>query len=428
MKILQFLLILVSCSCLKQELPPKPKVDANGVVINMSPLWKNQITDKIEFCNPIIKGYIVYNNGRLFAGSKNQQSYLTLLHVETGQSIWKSAIKSCFYAFRPYQYQNYLFMQSGQDGYCFDLETGQTVWKIKRTIGFDGYYFGFETNYFLDGSHWNSNGVGESVIYVGNILTGEQRPLIYPDYSCKQACKDTLRAGKVVGFTYAVKGFNSDKYGQRYALVYFADMNQNYSNNISEFDAYVGLYNLSNETWVYKKQFVHAGLKGSGVGVLEPIILGDLVYSAGEGFVACHKIWTGEKVWSTSFINRDTFEDMLLIDGQLIVNSYAAYNSTDTRLYVLESSSGEIAWSIPIGGTSGRLVHLNGVVYFTNGNLHAIDLEARKQIWNVRPPDLDSDPKVSFSTGITAIPGKDGKKGKILVNSGLSAMAFEAAR
>ena len=425
MKILQFLLILVSCSCLKQEQlsTNKPETDDSGVVIRMKPIWSKRTTDEDAGRTYVwLEGYTVYNNGRLFLGSKQGQPYITLLDIETGETIWKQDVRENFDPEKPYQYQNYLYMSDNKKRLLLDLETGQLVWQ-KDQLGFSSTYYGLDTEYFISATHWDENDLGEGVGYRGNILTGEQKPFIYPDY----ARQDTAKSSSRVGYLDFMKPFRvqgGKRHDQKYLLVYFKDRI-----HASLIDLYLGLYNLSADTWVYKKRLVQPNV-GARL-IVEPIIVGDVVYHAGEGFVACHKIWTGEKVWSRTFEGRDIFRDMLLIEGQLIVNSVSVYNSTDTRLYVLESSSGEIAWSIPIEGSSSRLVHLNGVVYFTatgNVRLHAIDLERRKQIWNVRSPDMDFDPRAWFTREITAVPGKDGQKGKILVYSSLSAMAFEAAR
>ncbi|NJN28126.1 MAG: PQQ-binding-like beta-propeller repeat protein [Cyclobacteriaceae bacterium] len=137
----------------------------------------------------------------------------------------------------------------------------------------------------------------------------------------------------------------------------------------------------------------------------------------------CINLTTGERIWSRSF--KEGAPNSIIADGILLSNN------EDTYLYALDPDTGKELWKEKSSGTSSRMSYLNGVVYFTGGGdglLHAVDVATGKHLWKLRSPDLDRNSGAWFKRRVSVIPGENGKRGKVITSSYLSAFCYEAAR
>ena len=161
---------------------------------------------------------------------------------------------------------------------------------------------------------------------------------------------------------------------------------------------------------------------GSGT----PIIYEDKVYFSPDQSIICLNLYTGKRLWKKDFPNGFTFSGFIIADGTLLANS------EDTYLYALDPDTGQQLWKEKSSGTSSKMSHLNGVVYFVGGGdglLHAVDIATGKHLWRIHSPDLEVNSGAWFKPRVSVLPAeREGEKGKVITSSYLSAFCYEAAR
>ncbi len=430
-RIFLIILILLGSAC---EREPSFVTDAEGVVTKMEPLWIAPQNDSPYYegtGTTFLEGRVVHNNHRLFGGEQSDKKVLMMRHIETGKILWEwtnflSLDIVSFSSYTPHQYQNYLFLQDqdkyGSKHYCINMETGQTVWQEERDKSFNAYYTGLDEYYFLIGSYDNTDGYSEGIAFKGNILTGEQDTFFYPKYS-----REHLSVIDIAGYIEFLKAFKNEITGESYVAIIFNDPLEQ-QNNVSYSARFLALYNLSQGETVYEKEAIYSGYHGGRVAE-DPVVVDDKIYMAGGNFIACNNVYTGKSVWKKSFTTR--FYGLAVDGDKVLANSSFDNQYNTANLYALDRETGSQLWRTPSSGTSSRLVTLNGVAYFVGGGdglLHAVDIETGNHIWRLISPDEEHNSGAFFAKDITAVPGRNGNKGIILVSSYLSAMAFEAAR
>lgn len=196
-------------------------------------------------------------------------------------------------------------------------------------------------------------------------------------------------------------------------------------NNINtEVEGYMGLYNLSKKELVYDKK-VYDGpyVKGFPTFFSGDIRIGDNICLAGDENIMYRNLFTGELVW-----NYQTGDDQTAIPYYF--GGDKIFVTQSTAVYAIDVATGTLVWTTPHGGTSSHISYLNEVIYFTtsgDGDLHAIDANTGEHIWRLQGYDERFSIYYSFLNNITAVENKDGE-GRVLVQSFLSAYAFEAVR
>ena len=99
------------------------------------------------------------------------------------------------------------------------METGQTVWKKRRSVWTDIIYSGVEQYFFfIDQSFQNEEGWYEDRVYKGNVLTGEVELFYHPEYS-----RDQVIVTNVIGIIDYLKGFKNESTGELYLVIIFTD-------------------------------------------------------------------------------------------------------------------------------------------------------------------------------------------------------------
>ena len=68
-------------------------------------------------------------------------------------------------------------------------------------------------------------------------------------------------------------------------------------------------------------------------------------------------------------------------------------------------------------------------VYYVGGMaLHAVEVATGKHLWRLKSPDVAVNRGAFFFGFCAAVLGKNGKKGRIIANTGLNVYCYEAAR
>jgi len=183
----------------------------------------------------------------------------------------------------------------------------------------------------------------------------------------------------------------------------------------------VGLYNLTDNTWVYDKQPSVPRAK-SRCGE-SPIVKGNRIFEFCGFTLVCHDLMTGDLIWSKT-VQDQGFSVMGWVDGKIVINSQ------DQKTRIINPDTGDTIWELKTSGNPSIIRELNGIAYFIGGNgrFYAIDVNAGKIIWDFASPDINSNPSAYFMQGVRVIKGSSGKPDKVLVASERNAFCYKAAR
>ena len=100
-------------------------------------------------------------------------------------------------------------------------------------------------------------------------------------------------------------------------------------------------------------------------------------------------------------------------------------------LVCFDLETGAEMWRTPEGMGGNNVSHmyiLNGIVYFSDGAIHAVDIRTGEYKWKIYSPDKSFDRGAFFKNEIWVVPGKNGKKGRIITSSYRSGICYEAIR
>ncbi len=360
---------------------------------------------------------ISYQGNVLFANQEGEVSKMAMLSSTTGEIIWQwndlFEVDSRFDVVKQYQSDQYLAFQEGTRFYVMDLSNGTTVYKEERRYHALN-MSGIEDNYFTSGNFlFNENGHHVGNVYAGKINQSHDELLISPSYSLEyvDGNNTTGAIGSAVPF--------KDASGDILITYDYADAQPNWLGN-----NYVGLYNFTKQELVYDKMplALNVNVYASGPAV----VYEEKAYYAPAKSIICIDVMTGKQVWKKNFPEGFAFSGYIIADGKLLANC------EDTYLYALDPETGRELWKEKSSGTSSKMSHLNGVVYFTGGGdglLHAVDIETGKHLWRLRSPDLEVNSGAWFKRRVSVLPPEnEGEKGKVIVSSYLSAFCYEAAR
>ena len=105
-------------------------------------------------------------------------------------------------------------------------------------------------------------------------------------------------------------------------------------------------------------------------------------------------------------------------------------NCEDTYLYNLHPATGQVLWKEKTAGTSSRLRYLNGIIYLSGGStgrIHAVDTETGETVWLLDPLKYN-DGSDDFKPDLYVVPGENGEKGKVIIQTHNVAYCVEAYR
>ncbi len=272
---------------------------------------------------------------------------------------------------------------------------------------------GVDETFFIAGNRLTDSSIPyEGSIYSGQVDETSNRLLFTPDYSYEH-----ISINNITGFVTGITA-HRDKQNDLLLAYGFADALPKGG------DIYAGVYNYTQQRDVVKKQPLALGVPSYGSGT--PIIYEDKVYFSPDRSIICLNLYTGKRLWKKDFPNGFTFSGFIIADGTLLANS------EDTYLYALDPDTGQQLWKEKSSGTSSKMSHLNGVVYFVGGGdglLHAVDIATGKHLWRIHSPDLEVNSGAWFKPRVSVLPAeREGEKGKVITSSYLSAFCYEAAR
>lgn len=384
-------------------------------------LWAFKLHKDGISSNSIIRANLVFNDGMILATTNGiENRFISFVDTHTGIEKWNwndiyQPPTEYFDIRHFYQFSNIFTYQVGSRSYYINLEDGSTYLKIRRDVSFDSELTSFGDDiYFLSGFPQDTmTHLRATVGYRANILIGEFEEFLYPYYDTTYI-PVTLRLGDVT----AIQPIREN--GIRYLIVVYQQQVADYP---AMFQSYLGLYNYDAMSWTYQREVLNEPIQ-NGVLLADPAILDDMIFmNIGKDIVAC-SIWTGDVLWRRSFTQDFLFSGILAVDGKVLGNC------EDTYLYSLNPLTGGILWKEKTAGTSSRLRYLNGIIYLSGGStsrIHAIDSDAGETVWLLDPAKYDNGSD-DFKPDLYVIPGENGEKGKVIIQTHNTAYCVEAYR
>lgn len=405
------------------------KTDAEGVVIQLSPVWRSSVSEQSKYLANDIGQAIVTDRGVLFPKGAMQpgkpqysRSYIVLKDQDTGEDLWTwNDFMTDFEHFDLYKSWpdlkgSILFHSSGNRGYGIDLQTGKTVWKTTYQDTWSGVPTAAnkETYYnTLNAKQNYDQAISKPDIYVGDLKTGDIKPLFSLVYS-------TSVGQPGGGYNQVLGGVNGIRLvtinGEEHLLFDYFDSTYQ---TMYWYASRMSLYNLVRKTFVYEGLAMkEAGYMLAVNGHLQ--VNNGKVYDAMSRYTVCHDLLTGKQLWERVFGS--------LCDYQLATGDKLLTYISDGHLYCLDANTGQTRWQQEYVVTS-NLTELNGVVYYTaNQRLYATDLQSGKLLWKIDSPDANRNSNAQFRGFVAVVPGKAGGKGRVYAHTGLNAYCYEAIR
>jgi outer membrane protein assembly factor BamB len=410
------------------------QTDGDGVVRQLPFVWKSSISNGLRGYG-MYRGYVIEGKGVLCVSMKESpdqnrtqgNQYLQLKSLSTGETLWSwddlfnKRIGSLRQSVK--LYDGKMLIHDGTSDYLIDSKLGKTIWKTKNDLPSSGPHPAFLNDKFFvtSNTHASSNnGRMEEGIFEGDATTGNLRELVKPNYSEEYAIHRP-NSEYYIGSLINIEAFTRNN--NDYLVVPHVEMGPNVKYNDNR--AYFGVYNLSQNKWVYERVPLNYPDEGTSA-CLKPIVDGNSVYLTSLNSVACFEVLTGEKVWQHKLTEKYTgFGDFIKVGNRLILNGH------DAMLYCLDTNTGSKLWTQPSSAIASDLYHQDGIIYWISTNeLRAVDLETGKLCWNMKSLDTKEEnrPDSWYWGFVTGIPSKDGKKGRIFATTNLNLYCFEAIR
>ena len=416
------LAILFACN----KDPDDTLLDTDGTAIGLPHLWRSSITDDGELSNTVIATAIIHDGNILVGSRKDGDRAILSLKASDGKVNWQwndllylpstPGLKDPLTVYAEGYHQNggRMFFTYTGSSYCIELTTGTTFCKYKENLHRFDRNAGLNDTYFS--SACNYEPVDEEKIYVGQVSSSEKsKLLLIPDYTPVDNPPVNAR-----GYLTDITPFQAN--GNTYLAFGIENPYTDYTPSgwgLTE----LNLYNLTESKYEYSKVAINASK--------ETRYIADLIYDKGSlyfqsaNFIHRHDAFTGTEVWRVAIGSPPLLSNMILIENFL----YSA--NEDRYLYCLDAKTGAVVWKVENTGTCTELSYLNGILYYLGGGdglLHAVDANTGRHVWKVASPDLKKNSGAWFYGLCAAIPGVDGKRGVIVVTTGMNAYAYEAFR
>lgn len=412
---------LLAASCSKEK-TPDVQTDENGVVIAKPILWKTYRHASAVVVNNYTD-YPIYYSGNIVIHTTNGDNSrrLTMLNSDNGEIIWhwddhvfpQSTARFIDISYY-FQKDHLLTWQLGGRSYCVNLNNGSTHWKHRRDKSYNVRITGFGNTYFIFGDSESSyHEYTESVAYKGDLQTGDISEYIIPNFSIS-----VVAPGNRIGDVTDINPYSAN------GVQYLAVVWQEPTNAVNDWQTFLGLYNTSDNSWVYEKTPMNNPV-ASGVLFGKSIIYQNKIYANVGSKIVCHDILTGQKLWDRQFASDFSFSGFIIEEDKIIANCEDAYT------YCLNPQTGEQLWRTQSAGTSSKISYLNGVVYFAGGStgrLHAIEVATGKMLWSINVDRLGEKGGAFRTNGVYVLPASGGKPAKVIALSGLYAYCFEVAK
>lgn len=418
-------LLLIGCNPKSIE----TKTDAQGVTIQLPPVWRSSIAANDKYIAEDIDVPVVSEQGVLFpkskpplAGQPRQHICMVLKNRQTGEDVWEwddfDQAYQNVYIIKSYQddFSNIYYWGDGSRGYGIDMKTGRTAWKKVYKEYWAGVPRVASKGYFyvpLNSKENYNNAIWKPKLYVGTLEEGSVEPFISPTYS---ASVGQPGGGYKQNFT-GINGVRVITLNNEPHLLF--DYYDATHPTLYWYIPRISLYNLT------QKKFVYEGLPMKDAGYLLAVnghlqINNGKVYDAMARFTVCHDLLTGKQLWERAFGS--------LTDYQLAFEDKLMTYISDGSIYCLNADTGQTLWRKE-GVVQSNFAHLNGVVYFAASKaLWACEASTGKVLWKLESPDRSQNSSAVFKGFVAAVGGKGGQKGRIYAHTGLNAYCYEAIR
>lgn len=411
-KIFAFLVLVALTGCQENESPLIERKE-EGVVVEMDFIWKIPLTDKRWVNSGGIQSS-VYSNYYLTATHFETYPKLVAIDVISGEIQWEwrdfiglDAINEYISVTWPYQKDNYYIFHKGNRGYCIDLERGETVWKKEDMIGnTHSYINGYEDKLIKTIHDVEIDDWFYSFDYIFDLNNEVYKIIPFQPIVGRPSAANQYAIGSHGGSLFESGGKD-----------YLVHISGQVDSNWNAF-AYLGLYDMSDEEWVYYgKQVIPEGRSRVADGF--PIIEDDIVVNSIGHFICANNLWTGDSLWAIECRGNFVF-------GGFFVDSGFVYAlSEGDALYCFDLYTGDQCWKMDKEGlgTSSQMVHYDDVIYFTsggNGNLMAVDMNTGELLWNIESPD--SEP---FNREIAIWQGDEDHSARVLTATYQSVLAYD---
>jgi outer membrane protein assembly factor BamB len=407
----------------------------DGVLMSKEPIWKTSVSVKTFPAHGVNIPPTVYEDGVVMAsatgfelvkGSGMGRPGLLMLDVLTGRIRWKwddyMYDRETLFLTDRYTFKDKMVFHIGPRTYCINLSSGKTEWKKWKadsvyalnpsTIG------GIDERYFFSGRVIRADCVyyQPSKMFEDNLLkplpeielVNPQLPQEFFGITPIPRGATFFRPTVLDGDTMIVVAYQVPTPEAQFNIIKTA----------------FGLYNLGKREWQYKDQIL---LQPQSGGVVDwcPVIYEEKIYWNANRDIVCNDLRTGREIWRKAFRQDFLFTPLIIAENKVIANN------EDTWLYAMNVNTGAEIWKTKSAGTSTHLIYQDGYVYYVGGGdglLHAVDVSNGKTMWKLTSPDLNVYSGAHFFGGISGVPAKDGKKGRIMANTGRHVYCYEAIK
>lgn len=429
--IIYFVGVLGCLSCkdkLEDEFYP------DGVLLSKEPVWKTQVSVNSFPAHGVNIPATVYDDGVVMAsatgfepvkGTGMARPGLLMLDVQTGRVIWKwddyMYDRERLFLTDRYAFNDRMVFHIGPRTYCINLSNGKTEWKkwkVDSVNASPGLISGIDNRYFFSGRVIREDCVDyqPSKLYEGNILRPvREKEIVNPQLPREYFGVTPIPRGATFfrptildGDTVIAVAYQVPTVDAQYNVIKSA----------------FGLYNLDKKEWMYKDRIL---LEPQPGGVVDwcPVIYEEKIYWNANRDIVCNDLRTGREIWRKAFRQDFLFTPLIIAENKIIANN------EDTWLYAMDVNTGAELWKTKSAGTSSHLVYLDGYVYYIGGGdglLHAVDVSNGKTVWKLKSPDLNVYSGAHFFGGISGVAARNGKKGRVMANTGRHVYCYEAIR
>ncbi len=413
-------LLHFGCSCNRDDNGVRDIQNKDGVYTSKKYLWHTPLG--AEWIGSFIYSPIVYDGKVLMAKDEKETDYIAFVDIETGKiedKLKHPYYNTDFRIVKTYQKGAMLVVLSPQF-YRLDLKTKKVVWKLDKkdrigswshaeAVGIDDKFFVPVDDDDVD-RHYD--------LYEVDINTGSYKKVFTTVVNATDA-KDIEEK-----FPREIKPIKNAK-GDLLIVVLYEHYYKREAKKGSQ--SLLSLYNYTQKHWVYENiPFTEKGGLTFGTGIQ---VYKDKVYLMTKSSIACHRLSTGKQIWRR-YYEQGAWNAGIIVNGKLVVPMGNDY----TMCINVEVDYFDVLWSTNEGdggNNVGKLYELNGIVYFASRGdkrIHAIEINTGKYLWHIGSPDYSFDSGAFFKPEIWVIPGKNGKKGRIITSTYRSGICYEAIR
>jgi outer membrane protein assembly factor BamB len=387
------ILLITSFSCGKED---STKNDA-GTDIGLKLLWSHPISQNNINSYVDIVDQAQYNNAIVFGDAENGQRKLKMIDIRSKEIkwTWDEFRTNRFHLRNTYQFDKYLLRQTDDQSYCIDLETGKSVFNIKREREFNDDVVGIGKTFFLTTNN------EENEIYIGNVENGEIKPFLKPNY--EREFPITVPAYKRHIYPISPIVYNGDTLLVIPFIEPFTD-----ENGVTP---KISTYNISKKKWLYE----NIKIKNGGFYNTIPHgikIYKGRIYATSGNTLGCFDLLTGEVIWRNEDVKHAfayAFGGIHIYDDKVIANA------EDGKLHAFNLDTGKEIWSLAgVGGADGYVQYHNGYLYLLgsgSGTFFIVNAQnGTVALKSKAPKDGDG----YWQSRIVILPQKDGK-GKVML-------------